>query len=36
MAGELVWIIDEEWPDYQVEEELLARELPSAQKRQAG
>lgn len=30
MAGELVWIIDEEWPDYQVEEELLARELPDA------
>ena len=30
MAGELVWIIDEEWPDYQVEEELLARELPGS------
>lgn len=31
MAGELVWIIDEEWPDYEVEEEMLARELPGAE-----
>ena len=29
--GRLVWIIDEEWPDYEVERALLQKELPQAE-----
>lgn len=36
MNSLLVWIIDEEWADYEVEKELLKKQLPEAEIRYSG